>query len=253
MTDCDTELQNCLGCENRPTFPIVMAFQPLVDVNSRRIYAYEALVRGLDGESAATVMAQITASDRYAFDQACRLKAIRTAAHLGLDRRLNINFMPNAILHPQACLRQTLAVARECAFPIDRITFEFTEDEPIADEDHLTAIIDIYHSYGFQIALDDLGSGFAGLPLLAKFQPDVIKIDRSLITAIDTDKRRRAVVAGLLRTAEILGLSVVAEGVERRDESAALQDMGVHRFQGYLFARPAIGRLIGDDEIAWPA
>jgi EAL domain-containing protein (putative c-di-GMP-specific phosphodiesterase class I) len=228
-----------------------MAFQPVVDTATRRIYAYEALVRGANGESAASVLGQVTDADRYAFDQACRVKAIETAARLGLDRRLNINFMPNAVYHPEACLRLTLMAAQQEGFPLDLITFEFTEDERIMDRAHLKSIIETYKRNGFQTALDDFGAGYAGLSLLADFQPDTIKIDRCLVDRIDTDKPRQAVVAGLLRTAQMLDLSVVAEGVERPEELAALQEMGIHQFQGFLFARPALGRLIGDDEIAW--
>jgi EAL domain-containing protein (putative c-di-GMP-specific phosphodiesterase class I) len=228
-----------------------MAFQPVVNFRSRRIYAYEALVRGTSGESAASVLGQVTEENRYAFDQACRVKAIETAAKLGLDRRLNINFMPNAVYHPEACLNLTLKVANQHGFPLDLITFEFTEDERIVDRDHLKKIVQTYQKHGFQTALDDFGAGFAGLSLLADFQPDTIKIDRCLVDRIDTDKPRQAIVAGLLRTAELLGLTVVAEGVERCEELAVLYEMGVDLFQGYLFARPVVGRLIGDDEIFW--
>ncbi len=251
MSDEPT-LPGCGGaCAEADKFSFVMAFQPVVDVRLRRIYAYEALVRGPNGESAGSVLAQITDSDRYAFDQACRVKAIATAARLKLDRRLNINFMPNAVYHPEACLRLTLMAAREQGFPLDLITFEFTEDEQIMDRAHLKNIIETYKRNGFQTALDDFGAGYAGLSLLADFQPDTIKIDRCLVDGIDASKPRQAVIAGLLRTAELLGLQVVAEGVERREELATLQEMGIHRFQGFLFARPAIERLIGEDEIDW--
>ncbi|MHB0992120.1 MAG: EAL domain-containing protein [Burkholderiales bacterium] len=166
---------------------------------------------------------------------------------------MNINFMPNAVYHPEACLRLTLDTARKHGFPLDRITFEFTEDEQIIDRAHLTGIIQTYKAHGFQTALDDFGAGYAGLSLLADFQPDTIKIDRCLVTHIDSDKPRQAIIAGVLRTAEILGLSVVAEGVERRDELNILMKLGIQRFQGYLFARPAIERLIPDNEINWQA
>jgi EAL domain-containing protein (putative c-di-GMP-specific phosphodiesterase class I) len=251
MTD-DKIIPICDGaCADSTKFSFVMAFQPVVDTTARRIYAYEALVRGANGESAGSVLSQVTEDDRYAFDQACRVKAIETAARLGLDRRLNINFMPNAVYHPEACLRLTLMAAREQGFPLDLITFEFTEDERIMDRAHLKTIIETYKRNGFETALDDFGAGYAGLSLLADFQPDTIKIDRCLVDHIDGDKARQAVVAGVLTTARLLGLKVVAEGVERREELATLQELGIHRFQGFLFARPALGRLIRDDEIAW--
>lgn len=238
-------------CDAKPDFPFTMAFQPVVDLEAKRIYGYEALVRGPEGESAASVLSRVIDDTRYAFDQACRVKAIETAAHFGLDRRLSINFLPNAVYHPDACLRLTLQAAREHGFPLDLITFEFTENERIVDRDHLKAIIAAYRRHGFQTALDDFGAGYAGLALLADFQPDVIKIDRVLVANVDTDKPRQAIIAGAVKTAAMLGLTIVAEGVERREEVETLRNMGINLFQGFLFARPTLGHLPSDDDICW--
>lgn len=239
-------------CADTSQFDFVMAFQPVVDVEARRIHGYEALVRGPRGEGAASVLAGVTADNRYAFDQACRVKAIATAARLGLTRRLSINFMPNAVYHPEACLRLTLAAAEEHAFPRHLITFEFTEDEQIIDRDHLKSIIRTYRSHNFMTALDDFGAGFAGLALLADFQPDYIKIDRCLVSGIDADPPRQAILCGLMKTASMLNIAVLAEGVERVEEMGFLRRQGIRLFQGFLFARPAIETLATDADIAWP-
>lgn len=242
----------CNGeCEVGADFDLTMAFQPVVDIATRRIYAYEALVRGPNGESAAWVLAQVNDQNRYSFDQACRVKAIETATALGLDRRLSINFLPNAVYHPEACLRVTLAAAKKFGFPANLITFEFTENEQIIDRKHLKTIIQAYRGQGFLTALDDFGAGYAGLSLLADFQPDIIKIDRVLVDHIDSDKPRQAIIAGLMATARALDLLVVAEGVERREELATLSALGITLFQGFLFARPMTSRLLGDNEIVW--
>lgn len=248
-----SELNACAGeCLENATFSIAMAFQPVVDISTRTIVAYEALVRGTNGESAGQVMASLTDETRYAFDQACRVKAIETAAELGLDRRLNINFMPNAVYHPEACLRLTLQCASASSFPLDKITFEFTEDERVVDRDHLRSIVTTYQRFGFRTALDDFGAGYSGLSLLSDFQPDYMKLDRSLIMDIHEIPAKRAIVAGLMKMADMLGLAVVAEGVERAEEVASLADLGVALFQGYFFARPALERLVREEEIAWP-
>ena len=129
----------CSACVAGDGFeiPFIMASQPIVDIKERRIYGYEALVRGPQGESAASVLSQITAETRYAFDQACRVNAISQAAALGLNRRLSINFMPNAVYNPKNCIRATLTEAHRVNFPLDLITFEITEDERITDSAHL--------------------------------------------------------------------------------------------------------------------
>lgn len=246
------EQRGCAGqCANGLDFSFTMAFQPIVDLAAGSIWAHEALVRGTGGEGAGWILAKVTDANRYAFDQACRVKAIETAAALGLDRRLNINFLPNAVYHPEACLRLTLSSAKQHGFPAHLITFEFTEDEQIHNRAHLQSIIETYRQHGFHTALDDFGTGYAGLSLLADFQPDTLKIDRCLITRVDQSPARQAIIAGLLKTAEMLGLSVVAEGTERVEEVRLLHDMGINLFQGYYFARPLIGQLLADDQIPW--
>jgi EAL domain-containing protein (putative c-di-GMP-specific phosphodiesterase class I) len=241
------------ACRQELGFDFTMAFQPVVDMDARTIYAHEALVRGPAGEPAAWVLGQVTDGNRYAFDQACRVKAIELAAGLGLKVGLNVNFLPNAVYHPQACLRATLAAAARHDFPLDRILFEFTENERVMDRAHLRGIVAAYRDLGFQTALDDFGSGYAGLDLLADFRPDVVKIDRSLIAGIDHDMARQAIVEGVLLTLGKLGVGVVAEGVERREELAWLRRSGISRFQGYLFAHPRLAGLVGDHEIDFAA
>lgn len=82
-----------------------MAFQPMVDLKEQRIESYEALVRGANGEGAAEMLKWATGDQLYAFDQACRVKAIELAGALGIDRNLNINFLPNAVYEPRTCIR----------------------------------------------------------------------------------------------------------------------------------------------------
>ncbi|ABC23731.1 EAL domain-containing protein [Rhodospirillum rubrum] len=247
------ETPACGGeCKRSLGFEFTMAFQPVVDLPTRRIYAYEALVRGVDGEGAQAVLARVTPETLYAFDQACRTKAIELAVAQAMTARLNINFLPNAVYHAETCLRLTLDTARRLGFPMDRITFEFTENERVMDRDHLRAIVATYHRFGFQTALDDFGTGYAGLGLLADFQPDCLKIDRLLVEGIGEDRVRQAIVGGLVGICERLAIDVVAEGVETLGELRALVAMGITRFQGYLFARPKLGRLITEAEIVFP-
>jgi EAL domain-containing protein (putative c-di-GMP-specific phosphodiesterase class I) len=181
--------RTCSGCrDDLPLgFAFEMAFQPIVDIASQRIWGHEALVRGPNGESAASVLANITEENRYRFDQACRVKAIEAAGRLydDEDLRLSINFMPNAVYEPAACIRTSLEAARRVGFPSERIMFEFTEDERIRDAGHIERIISEYRRLGFITAIDDFGAGYAGLKLLAEFQPDLLKIDMALLRGID--------------------------------------------------------------------
>ncbi len=224
-----------------------MAFQPIVDVRSRAIFAFEALVRGPGDEPAADILGQVTEANRYSFDQACRIKALELAAALGVPARaengVSINFMPGAVYEPANCLRITLDTARRVGIPLRQIIFEVTEQERVADTGHLTRILAEYHRQGLQTAIDDFGGGYAGLGLLADFQPDILKLDMALTRNIDADPVRRAIMAGIVRMTGELGVIPVAEGIETRAEMETVAALGVCHMQGYLFARPAFEAL----------
>ena len=236
-------MAGCNGCRTAgEAFSLAMAFQPIVDVQTGRPYAYEALVRGPDGEGALQVLAGVTPENRYAFDQQCRVVAIEQAVAAGIvetGARLSINFLPNAVYSPVACIQLTLKTARAAGLPLDRLMFEFTENERMVDPEHLANIIDSYRRMGFTTALDDFGAGHAGLGLLAKFQTDVVKLDMELIRDIDMSLTKRLIVEGVVRMLASLGLTVIAEGIETEAEYATLRALGIRYMQGYLFARPA--------------
>ena len=225
--------------------PFSMAFQPIVDVTSGVTFAHEALVRGTGGEGAYTVLSAVDDSNRYAFDQQCRVRAIEMAAKLGLaddGACLSINFMPNAVYEPRACIRLTLDAANRTGFPLDRVIFEFTEAEKL-DTAHLLNILKTYKAIGFKTAIDDFGAGYAGLNLLTQFQPDIVRIDMDLVRGVDANPVKRSVLRHTLRLLEELAVTPLCEGVETADELSALQDLGVRLIQGYLLAKPAFERL----------
>jgi EAL domain-containing protein (putative c-di-GMP-specific phosphodiesterase class I) len=223
-----------------------MAFQPIYDAVDDRVWGYEALVRGVSGEGAFEVLSKVSPEQKYRFDQDCRVKAIELASRLfpaGEDLKLSINFMPNAVYEPAACLRATLRAAARCGFPTSAIMFEFTENEEVADTVHLTNIITEYRRQGFTTAIDDFGAGHAGLGLLVEFQPDLIKIDMKLVRGVDASPVRQAVITGIVGIADQLGITVLAEGVETEAEFLVLQAGGIRLFQGYWFAKPAFEEL----------
>jgi EAL domain-containing protein (putative c-di-GMP-specific phosphodiesterase class I) len=220
-----------------------MAFQPIIDVSAGTVFAHEALVRGTDGSSAQAVLDAVDEENRYAFDQACRIKALECASAAALPALVSINFMPNAVYNPEHCLRATLAAAERVNWPLSRIVFEVTEQEEITDHQHLLSILETYRARGFLTAIDDFGAGYAGLNLLADFQPDLLKLDMGLIRKIDTDRVRQRIVQHVVRLCEDIGVTIIAEGVETQGEFAVLRDMGISLQQGFLFARPAVGTL----------
>lgn len=237
----------CAGCREGKEFgvPFSMAFQPIVNLATGTVYAHEALVRGANGEGAYSVLSTVDEGNRYVFDQQCRVKAIELAARLYApddDTRLSINFMPNAVYEPRACIRLTLSVASRTGFPLDRIIFEFTENEKL-DTKHLLNILKSYREMGFMTAIDDFGAGYSGLALLAQFQPDIVKLDMDMIRDIDSNPVKRKIVKGTLALLNDLGVVPLCEGVETAAELTVLEDLGVPLIQGYVFAKPAFEAL----------
>jgi len=235
---------SCNACRTEIELPdFTMAFQPIVDVESGSVYAFESLARLPGGGTAADVLGLINEHNRYAFDQACRVKAIDLAARLGMETLLSINFMPNAVYQPAACLRQTFEAATRAGFPLHHLMFEVTESEPARDPAKLRAIFEEYRRHGMITAIDDFGAGHSGMNLLADFQPDVLKIDMALTRDIHRDKVRFLIVKSIAAMCRDLHISTIAEGIETIEEAVALRHLGIRLFQGYLFARPAIEML----------
>ncbi len=236
-------IMKCEACKDgvRPPFPFSMAFQPIVDIANNKVFAYEALVRGLQGESAWSVLSQVTVENRYAFDQQCRVKALTLASQLGLPStgaKLSINFMPGAVYSPAACIQLTLNTAHLLSFPMDSLIFEITEAEEVKDRQHLANIATEYHKHGFQIALDDFGAGYAGVNLLAELHPDILKLDMDLTRDLHKRPTAISIVRSMVKLCEDLDITVIAEGIESLDEYQAVQDCGIHLIQGYLLSRP---------------
>ena len=235
----------CSACSDETAlgFDFTMAFQPIVDVHSGEIFAQEALVRGLGGESAGEIISKVTDDNMYKFDQMCRVKAVRLASKLKVDSFLSINFLPNAVYRPENCIRTTIKAASDYNFPLNKIIFEITEVEKVSDNSHLKNIVTEYQRQGFKTAIDDFGADYSGLNLLSVFQPDFIKLDMELIRAIDTNLIKQSIVKGILHVARDLGIAIIAEGIETKDELETLQDFGINLFQGYYFAKPAFEAL----------
>ncbi|RTR04523.1 EAL domain-containing protein [Halomonas nitroreducens] len=223
-----------------------MAFQPIVDVALARTTTFEALVRGPGGESAGSILARVTDDLLYRFDQACRVRAIELASELGMRENLSINFLPNAVYEPEACIQATLAVSRRVGWPVERIVFEITETERVQDRHHLRGIIEAYRDMGFTTALDDFGNGYANLDLLTDLHPDRLKVDRELIMGCHDDQRRQALLRAVKGLVDELGILLIAEGVETRDEALWLARLGITRQQGYFHARPLVESLGAD-------
>lgn len=215
------------------------AFQPIVNAATGRVFSYEALVRGSANEPASEVLRQVDPSEIHRFDERCRVAAVELAARMGLDTRLDLNFLPQGLDRSPTAVSSTLEAASRCGIRPDQLVLEILESEIILDLDRFTAAVNEHRGTGLTFAIDDFGAGHAGLNLLATFQPELIKLDMHLVRGIERHGPRQAIVRGIARTCLDLGIDMVAEGVETLDEYEWLSGEGVELFQGRLLAEPA--------------
>lgn len=217
-----------------------IVFQPIFDIaHDCTPYAYEALVRGLSGEGASVVLGSIEERDRDAFDAACRAAAVEIAVAYQIPYRLSLNLAPSAMCSPDYGIYSTIRVAKKLGYPEELLIFEVTENENCIRFPLLRRNFDAYRRRGIKIAVDDFGAGYAGLSSVVMIAPDIIKLDASLVRNIDTDPLRQALVRGNLDAFRLVGISVIAEGVETEGERDFLKDAGISLMQGYYFSAPS--------------
>jgi blue light- and temperature-responsive anti-repressor len=227
--------------KNLPKF--TFAFQPIVNVSTGTIASFEALVRGEKGESAWSILQQISPENMHRFDATLRESAISLAAKLGISCNLNLNLLPCGLEHSDEAILTTIDAANQNGVSLEKIILEITETEIISDHRMFVDKINKYRGLGIKFSIDDFGAGFSGLNLLAEFQPDDIKLDMFLVRDIDSNGPRQAIIRGILRTCQDLGVEIIAEGVESTAEYLWLKGEGIEFFQGYLFAKPGFEHL----------
>jgi len=220
-------------------------FQPVFQNDCKSVWGYECLMRGVADDGSWLMPKQLlewAAQERLIFmlDRICRETHIRNAAAvLPDDVAILINFLPTAIYEPSFCLKTTIAAAKSAGIAPNRVIFEVVETEKVLDSNHLSSILDEYRKSGFRVALDDVGSGFAGLMMLADLNPDLIKMDRELVQGAVKSEMYRIIVRALVQIARASGCLILAEGVETEAELALMKSFGVDLFQGFLLGRPA--------------
>lgn len=217
-----------------------MAFQPIANAATGSVYSQEALVRGKHGQSAQALFLSVSPERLPQMDAMFRHEAIRLAGEQGLSSSLNLNVIPSALEQSTEVLVETLNAAQAAGLRADQLVLEITEGEIIVDLDGFAQTIDELRRSGLRFAIDDFGAGYAGLNLLADFQPDVVKLDMQLVRNIPSLGPRQAIVRGIARTCLDLGIDIIAEGIETEDEFFWFLDEGITLFQGYLIARPSL-------------
>ncbi|MBY0540864.1 MAG: EAL domain-containing protein [Campylobacterales bacterium] len=219
-------------------------FQPIIDIQTNKIFAYEALTRGVlpNGELMYpdVLFSKSTRNDmNFTLDRMCRETALKTTAVKKIDAKVFINFIPTSIYDPEFCLASTVKWAKQLDFDPKNIVFEVVETQNVKDKEHLKNILNFYRKKGFLIALDDVGEGYSSLNMIIDIKPDIIKVDRNIIENIDKDPMKQSIYKALRTICVDNNIKILAEGVETPYELEKVKEIGVDYAQGYYFAKPS--------------
>jgi EAL domain-containing protein (putative c-di-GMP-specific phosphodiesterase class I) len=219
-------------------------FQPIIDMQTNKIFAYETLTRGVlpDGTLMyPDVLFKKSARNdmNFTLDRMCRETALKTTAVKKIDAKVFINFIPTSIYDPEFCLASTVKWAKQLEFDPKNIVFEVVETQDVKDKEHLKSILNYYRDKGFLIALDDVGEGYSSLNMIIDIKPDIIKVDRNIIENIDKNPMKQSIYKALRGICVDNGIKILAEGVETPYELEKVKEIGVDYAQGYYFARPS--------------
>lgn len=213
-----------------------IVYQPIVELEDHSVVGMEALSRFNDTESDWTVDRWFAVAAEIGLGAELELACARTAMSdldmIPLDRFISVNLSHRAT-ESEGLLELLDAV------DADRVVIELTEHEAVEDYDRLMAAVARVRDRGTRVAIDDAGAGFASLRHILRIEPDIIKLDISLTRDVDAHRPQRALAAALVSFADELGMSVIAEGVERQEEQDTLIELGVRLGQGYFMGRPA--------------
>ena len=213
-----------------------IAFQPIVAWHDRSVFGYEALLRS-DEPLMANPADMLDAAERlerlHELGRAVRASIATKALEAPRRVKLFVN-LHSADLNDDDLFAVTAPLSRIA----DRIVLEVTERASLHRVTNLSAKVTQLESLGFQIAVDDLGAGYAGLTSFTQLEPTIAKLDMSLVRGVDSDPRRQSVIRSMKKLCDELNMLVVAEGVETVAERDALAELGCDLLQGYLFAKP---------------
>lgn len=214
-----------------------MALQPIMDLASGDIDGYEALARFPDALGA-TPDRWFAAADRVGLGTALESSAVQAAMRLLArlpDRvSLGINVSAPALLARDGIVEMFLRPEAP------RLVLELTEHHDICDHDALWAALARVRERGVRIAIDDAGSGYAGLERILRLAPEILKLDRALVNGIAEHPGRQAMCEAMVGFTRRMGATLVAEGVETDADLCKLRALGVHHAQGYLLGRPQL-------------
>ncbi len=220
---------------------IIVEFQPIYSLNTKKYIGLEALSRGLyNGEIVSPYfLFEYAKKDGnvLTLDRICREKAMRAFSAESSAPSLFINFETSVLNGLTSGTGEILRTAAENHISPQNIVIELNESR-VKDSYNLMMFVDFYRSKGFLIALDNVSAGLDTLNRIMLINPDIIKIDRAIVSQIENNKYNQEVFRSIINTAKQIGAMTVAEGVETVDEVITCMILGVDYFQGFYFQKP---------------
>ncbi|HUX82343.1 MAG TPA: GGDEF domain-containing protein [Halothiobacillus sp.] len=235
---------------------IAIAFQPFIDLISHSIHGYEALARPPKsaefGDISELLVIASAANRRLELECHLAARAIERFVALNLTGRLFVNFSPECLGHPGFSIENLLAHLQTQGLPLTRFVIELTEQQCSIFPHILQTNLDRLRQRGIALALDDFAAGYNGMLHWMDQQPEIVKIDRKMLSDIDKLPKKYRFVRSVVHLAKESGAHVIAEGIENASEAGVLVELGVDFLQGYLFGRPDIAplRAIAPDVLA---
>lgn len=220
---------------------IIVEFQPIYSLNTKKYIGLEALARGKYNDQVISpyFMFEYAKKDGTALtlDRICREKAMRAFSAESSAPSLFINFETSVLNDITSGTGEIQRTAAENHISPQNIVIELNESR-VKDSYNLMMFVDFYRSKGFLIALDNVSAGLDTLNRIMLINPDIIKIDRAIVSQIDSNKYNQEVFRSIINTAKQIGAMTVAEGVETVDEVITCMILGVDYFQGFYFQKP---------------
>jgi EAL domain-containing protein (putative c-di-GMP-specific phosphodiesterase class I)/CheY-like chemotaxis protein len=214
---------------------LVIAFQPIFELESRRVLGLEALAR-FPGRARRSPSTWLAEAETVGLRIDLELTALR--ATLGRLGELPAHSFLSINLSPETATVPSLPGLLE-RMPVDRLVVEITEQAPIEDYEPLKEAMGPLRRRGLRLAIDDAGAGFASLRHIVRLEPDFIKLDIALTRDIESDRSQRAMAAALIAFGAETGAAIIAEGIETRAQLDTLRGLGIELGQGYYLAPPS--------------
>jgi len=217
------------------------AFQPIVELEEGQVMGWEGLSRGPRGSDLEMPVVLFGQATRYGvteeLERACRRQAFVDWQVFRRPGRLFVNTVPATVRDTSFLGRGVLDYLGPELAP-SSVTLEITEQRVIENLNLYREAMHAFTDLGFSFAIDDVGAGYSGLETVAVLKPAYLKIDIALVRDVHQKKMSQQVVKAILDMGEALGATVIAEGIQSREEVDALRGLGVTWGQGYFYARP---------------